>query len=185
MGWEPCLSKSHINPNSALNSDKELFYAFSLLTVLQIFEDSCHVSPLRPLFTGEKISRLFFFLFPSFTFLFSYCASHNISISSPFWLPFTILSFLSTPLWKCGTQILTQYYYTWNTNDFNTRLHHWFILRLHLKYQKGSDKKMLIILDKVKQGWSCYSLGQYWCASWTTWPITKITEAEKIVSGRS
>ena len=58
------------------------------LTELQIFEDSCHVSSLRPLFSGEKLSRLlpliFFFIFfslshfLSFSFIFSPTMLHAL-----------------------------------------------------------------------------------------------------------
>lgn len=77
------------------------------LTVLQIFEDSCHVSSLRPLFSGEKLSRLlplftFFFFFSSlslslfFFYFFSHCASctstaHHSRCSSLYSLIFQFL----------------------------------------------------------------------------------------------
>lgn len=89
------------------------------LTVLQIFEDSCHVSSLRPLFSGEKLSRLlrlftfFFFFFPpshflSFSFIFSPTVLHALPQLTILDALHCTLSYFSIPLLKSGTQNSTQ-----------------------------------------------------------------------------
>lgn len=89
------------------------------LTELQIFEDSCHVSSLRPLFSGEKLSRLlpliFFFFFslsltfsPSLSFFLPLCFMHFHQLTILDVLHCTV-SYFSIPLLKSVTQNSTQY----------------------------------------------------------------------------
>ena len=87
------------------------------LTELQIFEDSCHVSPLRPLFSGENLSSLLplFFFFslsltfsPSLSFFPPLCFMHFHQLTILDALHCT-LSYFSIPLLKSVTQNSTQY----------------------------------------------------------------------------